>query len=120
MKCLAVLCLIVLTVWYKEVSALLCYECNPCNDPFDKKAFEKNTTECDGACLKTITEFHDLGLYISRKCSDTVAKEECKSDRGNNEVCICNSKLCNASPRTTIISIAMLSLPVILTLVFVL
>ena len=43
--------------------SLRCYKCEPCSDPFKANNVANLTiVNCNGTCLKAVTEFHDLGL----------------------------------------------------------
>ena len=40
----------------------MCWSCGPCPDPFDKNNINYTQVMCNGTCMKTISDFHDLGL----------------------------------------------------------
>ncbi|XP_045200997.1 uncharacterized protein LOC123554754 isoform X2 [Mercenaria mercenaria] len=84
-------CFGVLTVFVTvaSVSAIECYTCLSCSDPFDKSTAE--TTTCNGSCLKT--KLHDT---VTRACSPLNLGNSCE-DTDNAGACSCTTNLCNSA-----------------------
>ncbi|XP_045202098.1 uncharacterized protein LOC123555554 [Mercenaria mercenaria] len=91
MNNLNALCLGFLTVCVlvSSVSAIKCYSCIGCNDPFDKSKAQTDT--CSGSCMKTKTD----GTVV-RICSPVSAGDDCESKSGA-EACSCTTDLCNSA-----------------------
>ncbi|XP_053404970.1 uncharacterized protein LOC128558781 [Mercenaria mercenaria] len=91
MNNLNALCLgfLIVCVLVSSVSAIKCYTCIGCNDPFDES--NAQTATCEGSCLKTKTD----GTVI-RVCSPISLGDECDSKDGT-EACSCTKDLCNSA-----------------------
>ncbi|XP_053403758.1 uncharacterized protein LOC123554754 isoform X1 [Mercenaria mercenaria] len=85
-------CFGVLTVFVTvaSVSALECYTCLSCSDPFDTSTAK--TTTCDGSCLKT--KIQDT---VTRACSPKSFGNSCEDNNANVKVCSCTTDLCNSA-----------------------
>ncbi|XP_053404967.1 uncharacterized protein LOC123555550 [Mercenaria mercenaria] len=80
---------LIVFVLVSSVSAIKCYSCIGCNDPFDES--NAKTATCAGSCLKTKT-----GGNVIRACSPSSFGDKCDSKDGI-EACSCTNDLCNSA-----------------------
>ncbi|XP_045202097.1 uncharacterized protein LOC123555552 isoform X2 [Mercenaria mercenaria] len=80
---------LIVCVLVSSVSAIKCYVCVGCNDPFDES--NAHTATCAGSCVKTKTD----GI-VGRLCSPISGGDDCESKDGV-EMCSCTNDLCNSA-----------------------
>lgn len=88
----------------RPATAIKCYVCVGCNDPFDASASGILKKTCMGSCMKT-----KLDNNVARQCSDGKMDSDCKEEeREGHEgaLCFCNTDLCNGGDRLSVPMIA--------------
>ncbi|XP_060588136.1 uncharacterized protein LOC132743615 [Ruditapes philippinarum] len=91
---LSVLC--ILYLHGSGVSALDCYSCTNCNDPF--KASGVSTMSCSISCMKIKGE-RDGNQFVLRSCG-TLDVDKCEKQKYEGvdvEACMCKGNLCNGA-----------------------
>ncbi|XP_013397237.1 uncharacterized protein LOC106164030 [Lingula anatina] len=95
----AAILLVVCWVSIDTTSAVKCYSCTNCNDPFDKAANSGNTIDCSAGCQKTKAETSGV-QSVARTCAVSGQSNGCTetSIAGvTGSVCVCSGELCNGS-----------------------
>ncbi|XP_013412157.1 uncharacterized protein LOC106174925 [Lingula anatina] len=91
--------LVVCWVSIDTTSAVKCYLCTNCNDPFDKAAKSGKTTECPAGCLKTKAETSEVQT-VARTCAVAGQTNGCQEQTAQGLkgiMCVCSGELCNGS-----------------------